>query len=157
MHRTHQHGFTAIEALIVVAIAGILAAIAAPSMRTLMTTQSIKAMSYDLVSDFAYARGEAIARSTNVTVQSLGGNDWKHGWTITESTGSTTLRTQGEKFGAYTVSGSGGSLVFNRSGRATTSVSVSVAPTDSTATIDMKRCIVLDPSGRVRSLIGACT
>lgn len=156
MRPARQRGFTAIEALIVMAIAGILAAMAAPSMRTLLTTQSVKGISYDLISDLAYARGEAIARSANVVVTSTGGADWKRGWTIT--TGGNTIRSQSAKFGAYTASekNSLASLTFNRTGRAGASLQVSIVPTDTGASDDMKRCVVLDPSGRVRSTTGAC-
>ena len=62
-----QHGFTAAEIVVVLAIVGILAAIAVPSMSKMLTTQAVRSAAYDLYADLTFARSEAIARGTNIT------------------------------------------------------------------------------------------
>lgn len=84
-----------VELLIVVAIGGIIAAIAVPSLReTLRTTRQGSALSL-LITDLNLARGEAIKRNSRVlvcvrnTAGSPGGAnycdagaDWRQGWVV---------------------------------------------------------------------------
>lgn len=152
-----QRGFTIIEMIIVLAIMAVIATLAAPSMRSLLTTQSVKALSYDLVGDLTFARAEAISRSTNVALTVNNGTDYMSGWSVTVSGVPAPVRVQSPKTGALTAGGSTNSITFNRSGRTTVPFNVTIAPMDPSATADMKRCVTLDPSGRVRSVTGACS
>lgn len=88
--RQKQTGVTMIELLIVLTIAAILAAIAAPSFTSLInSTRQNSAMS-QLVADLNRARGEAIKRNVRVLIcirNSSGtdcgtGTDWQNGWLI---------------------------------------------------------------------------
>ena len=55
-------GFTLIETMIVIALLGILLALAAPSMREMIEVRRLRAINSQLVTDLQYARGEAISR-----------------------------------------------------------------------------------------------
>ena len=114
-----QAGFTLAEALVVIGIVGILAAIAIPSMSGMLATQAVRSASYDLNADLTYARSEAIARATTVTLTggTTGTTDFKSGWTITESTGNTTLRTQGSRSAKFTFIANATQYQFDKTGR----------------------------------------
>ena len=81
-----QAGFTVIELLIVVTIAGVLAAIAAPSLRTLIITNQVRTTTSDLLNDIAVARSESAKRSQRVVIcastnmSTCSGSAWGGGW-----------------------------------------------------------------------------
>ena len=75
-------GFTIIEMLMVVAILGIFAGLAAPSMADLLASTAVKGAATDLYSSLIIAHSEAIKRRTNATVAPVGA-DWTTGWTVT--------------------------------------------------------------------------
>jgi type IV fimbrial biogenesis protein FimT len=61
-----HHGFTLIEACVVLAILGILAAIAAPSMQYLVDSRRLEGTAAQLATDIYFARTDAVARNTQV-------------------------------------------------------------------------------------------
>jgi len=86
-------GFTLIEMLVVVAIGGILAAVAAPSLVSVIESNRRTAISNQLMEDLVFARRQAIAlsspvalcgsHSTNASQCIASGNspaDWSNGW-----------------------------------------------------------------------------
>ena len=82
-------GFTLIEMLVVVAIGGILAAVAAPSLISVIESNRRAIISNQLMEDLAFARRQAIALSSSVALcgsdstqptTCTGDTDWSNGW-----------------------------------------------------------------------------
>ncbi len=80
-------GFTIMELMIVVAIAGILVAVGIPSFRNLTKDNCLTTGTNLLVSSFQQARSEAVKRSTTLTITASNAgdntNEWGNGWTVT--------------------------------------------------------------------------
>ena len=81
-----QAGFTIIELLIVVTIVGVLSAVAAPSLRTMIITNQVRTSTSDLLNDIAIARSESAKRSQRVVMcastdmNTCAGSAWGSGW-----------------------------------------------------------------------------
>lgn len=87
-----QTGFTLTELLIVIAIMGIVAAFAGPNLRPLLVRNAVAGHANTLTSAIWYARSEAVARGSAVSIcraasadlNSCGaaGSDWSTGWIV---------------------------------------------------------------------------
>lgn len=82
-------GFTLLEVLVVVALLGVLASLAAPSMSALRRQHLLQAQAEDLLGSLMLARSEALRRQIRVTVCARSNDKecdaqgrWKQGWLV---------------------------------------------------------------------------
>ncbi len=88
-------GFTLVEVMVVLVIAGVLAAVAGPNLQNFVKNNRIKSQMYDLLNAINIARTEAVKRKTTVslcrsndtvTTPTCSGtaNTWTTGWLVFE-------------------------------------------------------------------------
>lgn len=134
---TAQRGFTAIELMVVVAILGILVALAAPSFTPILERWRVRSTADALQHSYYLARSEAIKRGGGVTMTRLasagtcassGVDDWKCGWQITDAGGNVLHETiNPPNTDVAVVTGGGtGSMPFDRYGMMTDAVGTAV-------------------------------
>ena len=146
-------GFTLVELMTVVSIVSVLLGVCAPSFSEFLATQQAKGLTYDLMSDLILARNEALKRNASVSI-ARGGAGWQYGWTMSAVASGERLSQRNAVSQTVTVSGAPAAITFDVNGRVaspTTAVRITVSAGSSS------RCVQLDPSGRARSLLGACT
>lgn len=87
--RRSGRGVTLLEALVVVAVLGTLAGLAAPAMSALRLRHAMQAQAEDLLGSLMLARSEALKRQERVTVCPLGADaqcasdgSWAQGWLV---------------------------------------------------------------------------
>jgi type IV fimbrial biogenesis protein FimT len=154
LRRRGERGFTLIELMTAVSVLTVVAAVAAPNLRSFSASQSVKALASDLASDLLLARSEALKRNANVTL-TPSGTSWTAGWTVTS--GGTQLSGRG----AFTsdtlaLSGAPSSITFNQFGRVAapaTTVRITVSASNAAG---VNRCVELDLSGRARAKGTSC-
>jgi type IV fimbrial biogenesis protein FimT len=78
MNRQKNTGMTLIEVMVVVAIIGIVVAIAVPSFSTMLENQRIKGAAEAMLTDLRWARAEAIKRNAPVRVTFATGSNWSY-------------------------------------------------------------------------------
>ena len=86
--KVRQHGFTAIELMVVVAIVAVLAALAGPSFAPLIERWRVRDAAEGLTSTLYYARSEAIKRGGGIAIDATGG--WDKGWKVTHTANAVT-------------------------------------------------------------------
>jgi type IV fimbrial biogenesis protein FimT len=151
-----QRGLTLIELMVVVALLAIVAAVAAPDMRSFAAGMRIKSLANELTSDLLVARSEALKRNASVTV-TPNGSGWQAGWSV--RTAADVLLQREPSQADLQFESPPALMVFNASGRLTTpSGTVRMTVSSAKAPSDLaKRCVEVDPSGRARAHQGACT
>ncbi len=108
-------GFTLLELMITVVIAGILASMAVPSFTQAIKNNRMSTQINELLATFNYARSEAIKRSTGISVcSSTDGascsNNWKDGWIVFVDTDSD--KTVGEVLRVHKELSGGNTMAF---------------------------------------------
>lgn len=84
-----ERGFSLVESLSVLAIAGVLAGMAAPSLRAAGGSMRVSSASNELLADLLLARSEAVKRNARVVVCTSGDGQacatsgtWQQGWIV---------------------------------------------------------------------------
>lgn len=121
-------GFTLVELIVTLTIAGILAAVAAPSMFGFVASNRLATQINELIADINLSRSEAIKRGTtsgicvtavNGTACDAGGN-WANGWLVyyvdPVTTTNVTIKTHEQLSGNNTLTAPADVLTFNKSG-----------------------------------------
>lgn len=121
----NQQGFTLIELMIALVVLAVLMAIAIPSFTQQIQRSQMRSTMADFITAVAYARSQAVSRSTNIHVLSRADStDWGDGWCVTtdatacgtpEGAGGTdaTLLRSFEGPGAISVTGEGTTKVYS--------------------------------------------
>ncbi len=149
-------GFTIIELMIVVAIIGVLATIAAPSLRDLLLNQRMKTVSLDIYTSLALARSEAIKRNSSEVKMIAASGGWQNGWKVCvdadddDNCGiSEVVVTLMDAIDGITITGPAGSVNYQRDGRiAGTSAPNFVLASGTNSTAVTMRCVSVDLGGR---------
>jgi len=141
------------ELLIVVAIIGIMASLAAPSFSELIKSQRIKSMATDINASLTLARSEAIKRNRNVTMSPTTVGSWQSGWQIADPDNVGSNIEVHDAFAGLTATGPD-SVTYRSSGRiqGTTAPAFNISATGTTA----QRCVSVDLSGRPYIKAAAC-
>lgn len=84
-----RRGFTMIELMVVIAVAAVMTALAAPSMVKVIASNRVQGEASSFVSDLMYARSEAIKRGRGMSLcassngkSCLTTNSWNSGWIV---------------------------------------------------------------------------
>lgn len=168
----HCAGFSLIELLVVMVIAGILLAIGVPNMQSYFVTTRMNSASSEFTGILNLARSEAVKRGARVVIARTGSTsrNWGEGWEAfvdldgnnvrdTSSTSQETLLRQSSPLPAamslYSNGAAADRIVFDGMGRTASGAALFVHCYDgSNITVDGERrarAVIVAPSGRIRS------
>ena len=140
-----------VELLTVISILVILLGVTAPSFTEFLAAQQAKGLSYDLTGDLMLARNEALKRNGSVRVsRNVAG--WEQGWTVVSVADNESLSTRNPAAQSVTVTGAPATITFDFNGRVSPAATVRITISSHSSS----RCVQLDPSGRARTVHGAC-
>lgn len=149
IYKPNQRGFTLVELLMTLVIAGVLVSVAVPSFTSVIQNNRAAANANEFLTALAIARSEAVKRGRTVTMTADTATEWADGWTITISDGTTLYVNNGfDGGGSLTNAGDAGSIAFTSRGFLTGGLAVTFTSSIPHCTDNQGRTIVIGPSGR---------
>lgn len=109
-------GFTLVELMVTLAIAGILAGLAAPSFSEMIANQRARSAATDLYVALSKARSEALKRNVSVALTPKTAGQWNSGWQILDPADATRVLHAGSAAPAITITGPA-DVTYRSSGR----------------------------------------
>lgn len=174
--QNNAHGFSLIEAMVVVAVLSVLAAVAAPSFQPLLERWRVRQVGSDLENTLYYARSEAIKRGGGITIEkypnTAGGcqnasttQEWGCGWIVCHDLNNNgTCNANEPKLRELHLSGnvnvmrkpSGKSLKFDRYGmtNGNNTLSFTLLPASTGVSSNDTYTLCVAAGGRIRTLPG---
>jgi len=172
-------GFTLIEAMVSVAILAVLAALAAPSFRTITERMKVSTVTDEISAALTLTRGTAIQNNGNVTLRKLSNTEaglsgvcntaenWSCGWRVfRDANGNGTVDAGDEVLYTFPITtqvtvlrpGENERMTANRWGQVNgiNAIRFTVAPTSNTL-LAASTAICMNSGGRIRVLQGSVT
>jgi len=151
------NGFTLVEALTVLAVVAVLAAIAMPSLANVLAAQRLRAAGTDLMSSLLLARSEAIKRNARIVVAPRTPGDWKSGWRVATAATNEQVDRKEPLGVRVDVSLAPAELVYERNGRLGVPGVTQFEFRDGQGEPGVhSRCVLIDSSGLPRLQVGGC-
>jgi type IV fimbrial biogenesis protein FimT len=155
--RWRVRGFTLVEALTVLAVIAILAAVAMPMLAHVLTGQRLRAAGTDMMSSLLVARSEAIKRNAQVVVAPRSAGDWTSGWRVAAVATDEQVDRKEALGLRVDVSLAPARIVYERNGRLGVGGVAQMEFRDSEGQPGVHaRCVSIDPSGLPRLTVGPC-
>lgn len=115
----HQQGYTLVELMVTLGVAGVLIAASAPLVTDILRTTRLTSITNQMIGMLGYARSESVKRSSRVTMcrsssgSACDGTQWESGWMVyvdsdkssSYSTGDTILRVREALPSSFTLRG----------------------------------------------------
>ena len=147
-------GFTLVELLIVLVIAGILASMAMPSLSNMLLNQRLGTAAEELYMSLNFARSEAATRGLDetITIVPTSTADWGQGWSVNATSG--TLKTFQAKKNVKITAPAGAAiaaLTYGRNGRLTPPTGQLIFYITNTGAANSgisPRCVIIGLSGQ---------
>ena len=140
------HGFTLIEAMVVVALVAILAALAAPSFTSMIANQRVSSAAQEVQTLLLFARAEAVYKRTETTVTTTGQK-----WEAKVKSSSQLLRETVVPDAVTVTPGSNNGVVFDVSGAGTPAAgSAPYVLTFSATKASRVQCVRVTGAGLIR-------
>ncbi|PHS71152.1 MAG: general secretion pathway protein GspH [Methylophaga sp.] len=158
-------GFTIIELMITLVIAGVLASIAAPSFSNIIKNNRMTTQYNELLASLSLARSEAVKQSENVIILSNNGAVWNDGWTIFIDADSDTVPDANEIIRVHGALSGGNILRFNSATNKITYIGSGLTKGGSNGTFTLcddrgnseRKGLIISNTGRARHAVSSDT
>lgn len=155
-----EKGFTLIELMVVLAVMGIIAGMAFPSLRDLIVNSRITTQTNEFIAALSYARSEAIKRGTDVMVCADDEANLGNGWFINPGIACNTdlAIVRHEALTGLVLTPATVSIRFSgRGGLASGAITFTLAADDCPSGVERKREVSVLGSGRIAVSRKACS